>query len=209
MKFDLHLHTNRHSPDSVTDPFELLDRAREAGLDGVVITEHHYLWPEEELAELRSYAPDLVVLSGVEVTGVGGDVLVYGIADAITLPQGISWPDLLREVQRQGGATVVAHPYRWGQPLDRLLKEQELAFDGLERLSNNMDQELRSRAATLHRRFPHWAGLGNSDSHAPETVGICYTEFTCEVRTNADLVAAIRSGRCRPRVGRHDRVGAT
>jgi predicted metal-dependent phosphoesterase TrpH len=208
MKFDLHLHTSRHSPDSVTDPFELLDRARDAGLDGVVITEHHYLWPEDELAELRAYAPDLVVLSGIEVTGVGGDVLVYGVSDPFALPQGIAWPDLLAEVRRQGGAAVMAHPYRWGQPVDRLLAERELAFDGLERLSNNMDAELRAKAAALHRRLPHWAGLGNSDSHAPETVGVCYTEFACEVRTGAELVAAIRGSRCRPRVNRHDRVGA-
>ncbi len=208
MKFDLHLHTSRHSPDSATDPFELLDRARDAGLDGVVITEHHYLWPEDELAELRAYAPDLVVLSGIEVTGVGGDVLVYGVTDPFALPRGIGWPDLLREVHRQGGAAVMAHPYRWGQPVDRLLAERELPFDGLERLSNNMDAELRAKAAALHRRFPHWAGLGNSDAHAPETVGVCYTEFACEVQTSAELVAAIRGNRCRPRVNRHDRVGA-
>jgi predicted metal-dependent phosphoesterase TrpH len=208
MKFDLHLHTSRHSPDSDIDPFELLNRARGAGLDGVVITEHGYLWPEDELAELRATAPDLVVLSGIEVTGVGGDVLVYGVTNPFAVPQGIAWPDLLREVRRQGGAAVMAHPYRWGQPVDQLLAERELPFDGLERLSNNMDVELRAKAEALHGRFPHWAGLGNSDAHAPETVGVCYTEFAAEVRSNADLVAAIRAARCRPRVNRHDRVGA-
>ncbi|MFO0803007.1 MAG: hypothetical protein U0791_07790 [Gemmataceae bacterium] len=30
MKFDLHLHTSRHSPDSETDPFDLLRSARRA-----------------------------------------------------------------------------------------------------------------------------------------------------------------------------------
>src|SRR2546421_12698602 len=106
MKFDLHLHTRRHSPDSVTDPSELLEAAAAAGLDGVVITEHDYLWPEEELAELRAAAPNLVVLAGVEVTGRGGDVLCYGITDATRLPRGIGWPDLCLEVHRQGGAWV-------------------------------------------------------------------------------------------------------
>ncbi len=208
MKFDLHLHTSRHSPDSVINPFELLDRARAAGLDGVVITEHHYLWPEDELAELRAAAPDLVVLSGVEVTGVGGDVLVYGVSDPFAVPRGMEWPDLVREVHRQGGAAVLAHPYRWGQPIDELLETKTAEFDGLERMSNNMDAGLRAKAAALHGRFPRWAGLGNSDAHDPEVVGVCYTEFATEVRTTADLVAAIRSGRCRPRVNRHDRVGA-
>src|SRR5262245_40858941 len=36
MKFDLHMHTARHSPDSSIDPFALVRRAREIGLDGVV-----------------------------------------------------------------------------------------------------------------------------------------------------------------------------
>jgi histidinol phosphatase-like PHP family hydrolase len=39
-KFDHHLHTNRHSPDSIIDPEKLVEHARRIGLDGVVITEH-------------------------------------------------------------------------------------------------------------------------------------------------------------------------
>ena len=103
MKFDLHLHTSRHSPDSVTDPFELLNAARAAGLDGVVITEHDYWWRDDELAELRAAAPDLVILAGVEVAARGGDVLCYGITDPFALPRGMAWPELCREVHRQGG----------------------------------------------------------------------------------------------------------
>src|SRR5436190_13872817 len=108
MKFDLHLHTRRHSPDSDTDPFDLLRSAIAAGLDGVVLTEHDYLWPEEELAELRAAAPGLVVLAGVEVTGRGGDMLCYGVTDPFKLPKGIPWPELCREVHRQGGVCVAA-----------------------------------------------------------------------------------------------------
>ena len=197
MRFDLHLHTSRHSPDSVTDPFELLRRARSAGLDGVVLTEHHYIWPEDELAELRAFAPDLVILSGVEVTGNGGDVLVYGVTDNAAVPRGLDWPDLLRAVHDLGGAAVMAHPYRWDQPVDELLARPGVAFDGVELLSNNMDVDLRAKAAALFARHPEWAGLGNSDSHAPETVGVCYTEFAVDVRTNADLVRAIRERRTR------------
>jgi hypothetical protein len=137
-------------------------------------------------------------LAGIEVTGRGGDVLVYGVTDPFALPRGIDWPELVREVRRQGGAAVMAHPYRWNQPVDKLLAEKTAAFDGLERMSNNMTRELRAKAEALHRRYPHWAGLGNSDGHHPDFVGACYTEFEAEIRTAADLVAAIRSGRTRP-----------
>lgn len=192
MKFDLHLHTSRHSPDSETDPFALLRAARLAGLDGVVLTEHDYWWPDAELAELRAFAPDLVILSGVEVTGRGGDVLVYGISDPFKLPRGIGWGELVREVHRQGGAAVAAHPNRWGQPFERVVRESGAELDGIEVMSNNMDDELRGQAAELLVRYPRYAQLGNSDSHAPETVGCCYTDFAADIRTAADLVAAIR-----------------
>lgn len=192
MKFDLHMHTSRHSPDSVTDPFDLLRSAKAAGLDGIVITEHDYWWPDEELAELRAAAPDLVVLAGVEVTARGGDVLCYGITDPFALPRGIAWPELCREVHRQGGACVAAHPNRWGQPFEKILREQRPELDGIEVMSNNMDADLRARAAELLVKYPRFAQLGNSDSHAPETVGCCYTDFDAVIRTPADLVAAIR-----------------
>jgi predicted metal-dependent phosphoesterase TrpH len=195
MKFDLHIHTRRHSHDSVTDPFDLLKSAQAAGLDGIVITEHDYWWPDDELEELRAAAPDLVVLSGVEVTGRGGDVLCYGISNPFTLPRGIAWPELCREVHRQGGVAVAAHPNRWNQPFETILREQKPELDGIEVMSNNMDPDLRARAAELLAKHPHFAQLGNSDSHAPETVGRCYTEFDYTIRTAADLVAAIRGRR--------------
>lgn len=192
MKFDLHLHTSRHSPDSETDPFDLLAAARTAGLDGVVLTEHDYLWPEGELAELRAAAPDLIILGGIEVTGRGGDMLVYGIADASTLPRGIGWGELTREVHRQGGVVIAAHPNRWGQPFARVVRDSGAELDGIEVMSNNMDRELRVQAAELLKKYPNFAQLGNSDSHAPWSVGCCYTEFDAVIRTSADLASAIR-----------------
>ena len=192
MKFDLHLHTSRHSPDSVTDPFDLLRAAAAAGLDGVVLTEHDYLWTEEELADLRAAAPGLVILAGVEIAARGGDVLVYGVTDPFDLPRGIGWGELCHRVHRQGGVAVAAHPNRWGQPFEKVVRESGAELAGIEVMSNNMDPDLRARAAELLVRYPHFAQLGNSDSHAPETVGCCYTEFDAEIRTSADLVAAIR-----------------
>src|SRR5262245_60263870 len=103
MKFDLHIHTRRHSPDAATDPLELVEAAVAAGLDGIVITEHDYMWTEEELIELREAEPRLVILAGVEVTGRGGDVLCYGITEPFALPRGMPWGELCREVHRQGG----------------------------------------------------------------------------------------------------------
>ncbi|QJW99387.1 CehA/McbA family metallohydrolase [Frigoriglobus tundricola] len=192
MKFDLHMHTARHSHDAETDPFDLVRAAIRAGLDGIVITEHDFLWTEPELEELRAFAPQLVILAGVEVTGRGGDMLCYGLTDPFAVPRGIAWGELCREVHRQGGACVAAHPNRWDQPFEKLLKEQAAEIDGIEVMSNNMDPGLRAKAAVLLKKYPEFAQLGNSDSHAAWSVGCCYTEFDATIRTNSDLVAAIR-----------------
>jgi predicted metal-dependent phosphoesterase TrpH len=200
MKFDLHLHTSRYSPDSETDPYDLLKSARRAGLDGVVLTEHDKLWPEAELEELRKAEPGLVILGGVEITGRGGDMLVYGITDISNLPRGVTWVELVKEVRRQGGAAVAAHPNRWGQPFEKLIRETGVELDGIEIMSNNMEPELRREAKEVLKRHPEYAQLGNSDSHAPWSVGCCCTEFDAVIRSNADLVAAIKSKKCKAMV---------
>ena len=192
MKFDLHMHTTRHSPDSQMDPPALLRRAGELGLDGVVITEHDWLWTEDELDELRAIDPGLVVLAGVEVSTRQGHFLVYGITDPFKAPSGIGVAELCREVHRQGGAVVAAHPYRWNQPFDDILREERPELDGLEVMSNNMDADCRRRAGEV-LRATGLAALGNSDAHHEDTLGVCYTDFDANIASTADLVAAIRA----------------
>jgi predicted metal-dependent phosphoesterase TrpH len=192
------MHTRRHSPDSVIDPFELVQRAKSIGLDGIVITEHDWLWTEDELEELRKAQPDLVILAGVEVASRGGDVLCYGVTNPFAIPRGTPMAAVCKEVQRQGGACVAAHPYRWGQPFDDILSKYHPELDGIEMISNNMDDSLRKLAADLSRRRPGFATLGNSDAHEIDVVGCCHTEFDAEIRTMSDLVRAIKSRKCRP-----------
>src|SRR5262245_45919067 len=198
MHFDLHMHTTRHSPDSQMDPFALVRRAREIGLDGVVITEHDWLWTEPELEELRAAAPELVVLSGVEVSCREGHFLAYGVRNPFAVPRGMRAADLCREMHRQGGVVVAAHPFRWGQPFDSILKKERPELDGLELMTSNMDADCRRLAAGVRTRH-HLAGLGSSDAHDEETRGVCYTESPDQDPGRADVAAAIRAGRCAAR----------
>ena len=194
MKFDLHIHTSRHSPDSLIDPSALVQRAMELGLDGIVITEHDWLWTEQELQELRAIAPGLVVLAGIEVTAKEGHFLTYGVRDPFKLPRGIGVADLCREVHRQEGAVAAAHPFRWGQPFDRILEQEMPDLDGLELMTNNMDEVLRHLAAGIFQERS-LCGLGSSYAHHIDTVGVCYTDFSAVIRSNRDLVQAIRNRR--------------
>jgi predicted metal-dependent phosphoesterase TrpH len=194
MKFDLHMHTTRYSVDSVMDPFSLCRRAKAVGLDGVVITEHDWLWTEAELGELRAAQPDLVILAGIEVSAYEGHFLVYGVTNPCAVPHGIRVANLCREVHAQGGAVVAAHPFRWGQPFEAILNRENPDLDGLELMSNNMDAECRRRAAAVQAKRS-LAGLGSSDAHHEDVLGVCYTEFPDGVRTMADLTSCIRGRR--------------
>jgi predicted metal-dependent phosphoesterase TrpH len=202
MLFDLHMHTTRHSPDSMMDPFVLVRRALEIGLDGVVITEHDWLWTDAELDELRTAAPGLVVLAGIEVSACEGHFLVYGVTDSSRVPRGIGVTALCREIHRQGGVVVAAHPFRWGQPFDDILREEQPQLDGLEMMSSNMDADCRRRTAEVQRRT-NLAGLGNSDAHHEDILGFCRTDFAVPIQTMADLIAAIRERKSTPRERSH------
>jgi hypothetical protein len=197
MKFDLHLHTSRHSPDSQMEPARMLRRAHELGLEGLVITEHDWLWTEEELESLRALAPGLIVLAGIEVSAREGHFLVYGVTDPFALPRGIGVRDLCDVVHQQGGAVVGAHPFRWGQPFRDIVRRHQPELDGLEMMSSNMDADCRRQTAELQRELG-LAELGNSDAHQEITLGHCYTKFSGPVTNNAELVAAIRGRRARP-----------
>ena len=197
-KIDHHVHTSRHSPDSVIDPEVLIERANRAGLDAVVITEHDYQWLPGELAELNANSGGLVVLSGVEVSAREGHFLVYGLPDLEGVEPGIALTDLLKVVRARDAAIVAAHPFRWDQDFGAILAQHGPAFDALELVSNNVTPDTRARTQALLKATP-MATTGSSDGHSPDAVGCYYTEFPGEVRTIHDFVEALRRGLGRPR----------
>ena len=198
MKFDHHLHTVRHSPDSSIDPLKMIRRAREIGLDGLVITEHDYQWERDALADLARQAAPLLVFSGAEVSAREGHFLVYGLPSVDEVPPGIGLADLLRVVRGHDAAIVAAHPFRWDQPFDAIVAEHGPAFDALELVSKNVTPDTRARTEHVLRR--HGMGAtGSSDAHEIETLGCYFTEFDRPIASIRDFAAALRAGRGRPR----------
>lgn len=197
-KIDHHVHTSRHSPDSIISPAELVDRARRAGLDAVVITEHDYQWPPDELAELNAGLDGLVVLSGAEVSAREGHFLVYGLPDLAEVPPGVALGDLLAVVRRHEAAVVAAHPFRWEQDFPALVAQHGPSFHGVELVSNNVTPATRGLTEAALRATPMPA-TGSSDGHVPGAVGCYYTETPGPVRTMADFVLALQRGETRPR----------
>lgn len=197
MRFDHHLHTSRHSPDSIIDPLELIDHARRIGLDGVVITEHDYQWEAGELADLAALAGPLRVFSGAEISTFEGHFLVYGLPSLDEVYPGIELAELLPIVRRHEAAIVAAHPFRWDQPFDEIIAKHGPAFDALELVSKNVTGATRGKTQAVLDQHPMGA-TGSSDSHELSTLGCYFSVFDRPIDTLADFVSAIRGRIGRP-----------
>ena len=67
MIFEMHTHTAEHSACSFVSAADLVIHALSKQLQGIVLTDHHYLWTMEEIDQLRIQAglPDyFLVLPG-------------------------------------------------------------------------------------------------------------------------------------------------
>lgn len=198
-RVDAHLHTRRHSGCSRMDESRLIAQAIRRGLHAVVITEHHYQWPEDELAALRDAAgePAFTLLAGFEYTSEKGDILVFGLEarEAADFKPGGDPAAVLREAQARGAVCFAAHPTR-----ERLGFDERIAgmpFDGLEVRSVNLQPHERRMALRLAAQLgiPPTA---SSDAHRIEDVGAHALSFDRPILSMADFVAAVREAKFRP-----------
>ena len=204
---DMHVHTTRGASDSSLKPVELARQAHRVGVDGVVITEHDRLWDPRELARFRR-THSLFVANGMEVSTELGHILVIGLDRYVS---GIGRAEELRRVAREaGGYMIAAHPFRhyfyrvyweseeW-EPFD--LTPQQAArlplfelVDAIEVLNggNNERENLYALEVAQALGKP---GIGGSDAHSDQGVGIYTTVFEKRLETEEDLLRELKAGR--------------
>jgi len=195
MLIELHCHSSKHSPCSSVSPLDIVRDARARSLQGIVFTEHSYLWSHEELKALKSEAEvenHFVILAGQEVPTDIGHVLVYGATESIAGEVTVAE---LRE-RFPDAAIVLAHPYRGGRnPATAVLLNEFI--NGVEIFSGNHTVRENCRGILDWHRHKFTAVSG-TDAHSSGAAGIYPTQFDHPVRSAADLAAEIRAGRCRP-----------
>jgi hypothetical protein len=195
---DLHTHTRFGSNCSYMEPGQLVQRAKEVGLDAVCITEHNAPWEEDAIRAL-SEESGFRVLGGMEVSTELGDVLVFGVRSRLLAGRRIE--ELRGLVQEQGGLMIAAHPFRGYSWPGAVMDVEEAAalpvFDWVDAVEvfngTSPWPEVEFGCAVLERlRLP---GVGGSDAHSPLSVGRCYTRFERGVASVEELVAELRVGR--------------
>jgi predicted metal-dependent phosphoesterase TrpH len=197
MIVEMHCHTSEHSSCSRVAAADLARRAWEVGIQTIVLTDHHYQWSEEELAELRRRArlPDVFqILAGQEVDVTGfGHMLIYGAEATITKP-GMPLQRIRQE--NPDAAIIWAHPYRDGRiPAPEKLLEP--LIDGIEVFNSNYTIVEATRALQDWHKHKFTAVAG-TDTHGLSYVGVYPTVFD-HLLTSVDAMAAeIKAGRCRP-----------
>lgn len=206
MLLEIHCHSAEHSPCSQAPAVHLVLQALARNLRGLVFTDHHYRWDDDELAALRRAArvPDhFLLLSGQEVsTSDLGHVLVFGRVPSLAA----GTPAAEIRERFPDAALVRAHPYR-----HRLVYEEGQlrtpTVDAVEIFSGNHSMLANSRGLEdWHReRFTAVAG---TDAHGQVAAGTYPTQFDHPVHDIGDLAGEIRSGRCRPLLKEITLVGA-
>ena len=208
MIVEMHSHTSEHSSCSHVAAVDLVRRIHEAGIHAIVLTDHHYQWSEDELADLRRRAelPEgLVVLAGQEVeTYDFGHVLIYGAKATIPVMR-ISLLQI-RE-QNPDAAIIWAHPYRGKRipPPERLL---DPLIDGVEIFNANYTVLETARALKDWHTYKFTATAG-TDTHGLNYAGAYPTIFDHPFDSIDGLIEEIEAGRCRPYFKETPLVGGT
>lgn len=207
MLIDLHNHTGWGSGDSHVDPFELVEQARRWGLDGIAITDHDQLWDPEKVETLRRRSP-LFVTVGVEVDTDIGHVLAFGLRGPRRWLRFPTIEELREAVDADGGVMIAAHPFQDlaatllsapspEEEWERLTKRYRWRLvDAIEVYNGRMGPQQRALAAELAERL-RLPTTGGSDSHRLVEVARSFTVFDNEIRSDHDLIEAIKRGRCR------------
>ena len=195
MIIEIHTHTAEHSPCSMVTAAELAVAIHAKGASGLVLTDHHYLWPEEEIEKLRSsllLSDDFLILAGQEVfTSDFGDILVYGADQSIT--QRVNLAALRR--MYPSAALVWAHPYRGGQrPSTVELFNANL--DAVEILNPRQKDDENAMGMAEWQRWS-FAATSGSDIHVKD-FAFYPVSLERSIGNINDLALCIKQGLCKP-----------
>ncbi len=200
MLIDLHVHSNRRK-DSTLEPREIIVRAKNTVLDGIVFTDDGYF---EGADALREYGRELglVVLFGAEVETEKGHMLIYlpepsGLNEFCRTEHKIS--ELVAKIKELNGAVIAAHPYK--KDIDRPLGDGLFNIEGLtaiETESSFSDNTANMLAYDAASRLGISMTGGSATRTDFENLGAYATLFSGKINNEKELVDKLLHSRYYP-----------
>lgn len=195
---DFHVHSH-HSKDCVMPVADILERAREVGLDVIAITDHDSIAGGLEAREIADrYGVRVIV--GEEVKTVEGEVI--GLFLEHTIPGGMTFAETIAAIKDQAGIVYVPHPFDRLHtiPGPQVLRANVARIDVLEVFNSRLAfPRFNERAERFARRYRLPAAAG-SDAHVLPGIGtaLCGVD---DFAGAGDFVAALAESRIvrRPR----------
>lgn len=194
MIIDLHVHEKRHSSDSNLSLEDAVWQARKLGLDGICITDHDNN-NIKDFAKEYSAKVDYPIFIGAEIYTAEGDFVVFGLDDIPN--ETLSAQKLLAMVEQVGGIAIAAHPYR---NTFRSLGDHNYDLKGfwaVEAFNGTTDPTKNEQALWMASDID-MPMVGASDAHQIKDLGKMATCFTSEIRSEKDLIEAIKSRQVYP-----------
>jgi len=206
MLIDLHTHTHPLSHDSLLSPDDLIVTAKEAGLDGVCLTEHDFFWEPETAAELAK-RHSFLVIPGIEVNTEDGHIVVFGLDRFVYGMHRMA--ELAQMAEAAGAVMIAAHPHRrqlpfdlrhdgdWSSALERAVANPAYAaVHAIETYNGRGTDRENAFSAEVCARLDLPA-VAASDAHDRKDIGSCATEFQREITGLSSLIEELKAGRFR------------
>jgi predicted metal-dependent phosphoesterase TrpH len=197
---DIHIHSSPASPCSTVHVHQHIIEAKSMELKGIVLTDHNYTWPKDQIDELRKRYK-FPIFSGNEITTDHGDILVYGFNENI---KGIiPIKELRKKVVEQGGFMAVAHPFRaylliGGHQLFKSVKNaaQKQVFEYVDAIEvyNGKSTDDENQLASKVAKYLGIKGIAGSDAHEKGSIGRYSTDFFSPVNDESELLEQLHSG---------------
>lgn len=190
---DLHLHT-RFSFDASISPSYLVESLNAHPIiKGVAITDHNTVEGYFYVRRLAASYEDIVILPGVEVTTMLGDLIVLGVAEKPAYWSSIE--SVVDFARKRNAVIVVPHPYRGGGIGDAA-KKVPSGLGAVEILNPDSTQQ-ENRMAENMAKLNGLPGVAGSDAHHIAQMWRGYTEIEADSNVES-IVEAIRKGKVRP-----------
>ena len=187
IRADLHIHTT-YSDDSTVTPKVLVEKlVAHNSIKVAAVTDHNTVSGHKEILKFAAAYPDILIIPGVEISTIEGDILLLGAEK--TPPQPWTTQNVVDFAKDNNYVSVVAHPYREYGMGDTARKYK---VDAIEVINGESTSQANKMARELAKSM-HLPGLAGSDAHTTSEPLTVYTEIQAGLNVD-EILKAIKKG---------------